>query len=116
MNKEKFSILKQKITPKGISEDKHINHDRFTIADNVLMPNENQTKKSVVLRKTFSIPEEEVLNFNKIKNRALDYRVVISDSEIVRLGLVLVSKLEDKEFQERILNINKLIAGRPKNK
>lgn len=115
MNKEKFSILKQKITPKGIAEKNFNNQDKFAVADNVLIPIENEIKKSLVLRKTFSIPEEEMTNFKRIKNRALDYRVVISDSEIVRLGLILVTKLNDKEFQEEILNINKLTTGRPKS-
>lgn len=115
MNKEKFSILKQKITPKQTVEKNSNNQDRFTVADNILVPVENEIKKSLVLRKTFSIPEDEVTNFKRIKNRALDYRVVITDSEIVRLGLILVSNLEDKVFHEKILNINKLTAGRPKS-
>jgi hypothetical protein len=115
MNKEKFSILKQKITPKETTEKDSNKQDRFTIADNILIPVENEIKKSLVLRKTFSIPEDEITNFKRIKNRALDYRVVISDSEIVRLGLILVSNLEDKAFQEKILNINKLTAGRPRS-
>jgi hypothetical protein len=115
MNKEKFSILKKKITPKETVEIKYNNQDKFAIADNILVPIENVIKKSLVLRKTFSIPEEEVIKFKKIRNRALDYRVVISDSEIVRLGLSLVYSLEDKDFQEKILNINKLTTGRPKS-
>lgn len=115
MDKNKFPILKQKITPKESGTEKSLNKDRFTIADNVLNPHENETKKQVVIRKTFSIPEDEVINFKKIKDRALDYRVVISDSEIIRIGLILTSNLTDNEFHERILNINKLITGRPKN-
>ncbi len=115
MSKEKFSILKQKITPKEMVEKNSSNQDRFAVADNILIPLESEARKSLVLRKTFSIPEEEMVNFKRIKNRALDYRVVISDSEIVRLGLILVSSLDDKEFQEKILNINKLTAGRPKS-
>lgn len=115
MNKENFSILRQKIIPKKLVEKTFVNQDRFSIADNILIPTVSEIKKSLVLRKTFSIPEDEMINFKKIKNRALDYRVVISDSEIVRLGLDLVSNLEDKEFQEKILNINKLTVGRPKS-
>jgi hypothetical protein len=115
MNKEKFSILKQKITPKETVEKDSTKQDRFAIADNILIPVESEIKKSLVLRKTFSIPEDEIMNFKRIKNRALDYRVVISDSEIVRLGLILVANLEDKVFQEKILNINKLTVGRPKS-
>lgn len=115
MNKEEFYILKKKITPKAIAEKKSGNQDRFTVADNILLPTGSEMPKSLVLRKTFSIPEDEISVFKKIKNRALDYRVVISDSEIVRLGLILLSNLEDKAFQARILNVNKLPAGRPKS-
>lgn len=115
MNKEKFSILKQKITHKSITEKKSSNQDRFTVADNILLPIEREVPKSLVLRKTFSIPEDEMLVFKKIKNRALDYRIVISDSEVVRLGLILLSNLGDKDFQARILNVNKLPTGRPKS-
>ena len=60
MNKEKFSILKQKITPKETVEKDSTNQDRFAIADNILIPVENEIKKSLVLRKTFSIPEDDL--------------------------------------------------------
>ena len=51
MNKEKFSILKQKITPKETVEKNSANQDRFAVADNILIPVENEIKKSLVLRK-----------------------------------------------------------------
>ena len=37
MNKEKFSILKQKITPKETVEKNSTNQDRFAVADNILI-------------------------------------------------------------------------------
>jgi hypothetical protein len=46
MNKEKFSILKRKITPKETVEQNSSNQDRFTVADNILIPTENEIKKS----------------------------------------------------------------------
>jgi len=109
---EKFLALKQKITPKNkLTAGK----DKFDVADNFLVPEEDSKNFTPVLRKTFSIPKDEVTSFRKIKNRALDYRVVLSDSEIVRLGLSLVIQLAEKDFQEAILNIEKIVCGRPKN-
>ena len=71
MNKEKFSILKRKITPKETVEQNSSNQDRFTVADNILIPTENEIKKSLVLRKTFSIPEDEIMNFKRIKQHII---------------------------------------------
>lgn len=115
MNKERYHALKEKITPKENKLNIASSQDRFMVADNILTPPEELKKKQVVTRKTFSIPEKELINFNKIKNRALDYRVVVSDSEIVRLGLILISDLDDKNFHEKICNINKVPTGRPKS-
>ena len=106
-----FSMLQKKISPKN----RDIIIDKFAIADSLLTPEEQDVKNPIlVLRKTFSIPQNEAEIFKKIRSKALDYRVVLSDSEIVRLGLVLLTQLQDNEFQEKILNLNKLQTGRPK--
>lgn len=110
---DQFLILKQKITPKGL-EYTDTEYDRFTIADNILISSEEKSNKPAVLRKSFSIPETEITLFAKIKDRALDYRIVISESEIVRIGLMLLSNLQDQEFQKNIKNVKKITIGRPK--
>lgn len=110
---DQFVILKQKITPKGL-ENTDIEYDRFAMADNILIPAENKSHKPSVLRKSFSIPETEITLFAKIKDRALDYRIVISESEIIRIGLMLLFNLQDQEFQQSIKNIEKITVGRPK--
>lgn len=48
---------------------------------------------SRTIKKTYTITEIELEKLDKIKDRALDKKVILNDSEIVRFGINLVSKL-----------------------
>jgi hypothetical protein len=106
-------LLKNKITPQ-VNEEKE--RDKFDVADKELSIQNNEVTplRNNVERKTFSIPSEELLVLKQLKDKALDYKIVITDSEVIRVGLKEISNIESFKFCEKIAGLKKLKCGRPK--
>src|SRR5271170_2791896 len=108
MAKYDLGKFKQKISPREGDEVKKKAASRFNVADEVLGINqaEDAAPKSFarIVRKTFSIPENELQLIEKVREKALNKRVVLADSEIVRIGLLIASELSDEKLEK--------IAGR----
>jgi tRNA(Ile)-lysidine synthase len=71
---------------------------------------------SKIIRKTFSIPEDELHMIENIKDKALDKRKVVNDSEIVRAGLFLMNGLSSEDLINTMIKIEKMPQGRPRKK
>ena len=69
-----------------------------------------------VATKTFSIPEDELKLIETIKDKALNKRVVISDSEAIRLGLFIAVASPDDVIVKFFSALEKMKKGRPKIK
>jgi len=65
------------------------------------------------VRKTFSIPETELELIDKIKDKALDRKVVLAESEVVRLGFLVLSELSGNELEKLSDKLEKMPMGRP---
>jgi hypothetical protein len=115
MSRIQNQLLKNKIAPQ-VNEVKVLK-DKFDVADKELSIIDNQVLplRNNVERKTFSIPSEELLVLRKLKDKALDYKIVITDSEIIRVGLKEISNIEGDNFCEKIADLKKLKCGRPKS-
>lgn len=69
-----------------------------------------------VVRKTFCFPEEEVEQIKTIKNVALGEKVVLSDSEIIRLGLLSLTEFSKENLVKLTCQLKKIPVGRPPRK
>lgn len=111
--------LKEKITPRNSQQRAKDASERFNRADETLgMANaeissgEAIKKSSSIVRKTFSIPVDEVFLIEEIKERALDRRVVLSESEVVRIALFYASELSADKLKEKHQDLEKIMKGR----
>jgi|SRR6185312_5567942 len=122
MSQYNRASLKEKITPRDKSEIEKKAADRFKKADETLgMENEpvlEKEKKSMtrVIRKTFSIPEKELSLIEKIKNNALNNKLVLGESEVLRLGLLVISSFSSDELEKSARLLEKIPMGRPSKK
>ena len=126
MGKYDLTGFKKKITPRGKDEIQEKAANRFANADNTLgvatIEQQDQqclnVKKDVcrVVRKTFSIPENELMLFDKIKDRALDLKIVLAESEVIRLGLSILCELPERELEKASKKLVRMQAGRPSQK
>lgn len=107
-------LLKNKVTTRV--KEKMIIKDKFDVADHELSVKNNSVTslQTKVERKTFSIPSEELLILNKLKDIALDYKIVMSDSEIIRVGLKEISNMDSSKLCEKMTGLKKIKCGRPK--
>lgn len=106
MSKYNTSSLVQKIASRNKEEVLQHAADRFARADDALgVVVEKLEKKEEtvpftrVIKKTFSIPESELDLVEKIKDIALNKRIVLAESEVLRLGLLVVSELSEEALE-----------------
>ena len=123
MNKYNLGSLKDKISTRNEEEIKKNAAARFKSADEILGMNTQQDgqivqtlPKNNAVRKTFSIPENDLLLIDVIKDKALNKRKILSDSEIVRLGFLVLSELSDEKLTDLSQRIEKTALGRPRKK
>jgi hypothetical protein len=111
-------LLKEKISPKAEQKTIEDAKARFNKADEILNLEKNDANLPVVhkkmIRKTFTMPEEIFDLINKIKDRSLDYRIVLSDSEIIRLGIQTLGELDETSFLKKVKEIPRVPLGKPK--
>ena len=122
MGKYDLSNFKKKIAPRDKNEVEKGAASRFSKADETLGVGELKEKPleknsfARVVRKTFSIPEIELNLIHKIKDKALNRKVVLSESEVVRLGFLILSELSDDDLEALSEMLEKIPTGRPPKK
>ncbi len=72
-----------------------------------------KANKTKVIRDSFSFPEQDYLKISEIKKTCLASGVHVKKSEVLRAGLMLLSKLNITELKEVIEQVEKLQTGRP---
>ncbi|MEN9450033.1 MAG: hypothetical protein RJA83_647 [Pseudomonadota bacterium] len=121
MSKYDLSNFKIKIAPRDKEQVEIEASSRFTKADETLgvveeIPKANSVKKKSyqkVIRKTFSITKTEIELILKIKDKALNKKVILSDSAIARIGFLLLSDLSDGDLVSLSKRLEKTPLGRP---
>lgn len=107
-----LSALGNKIAHKSL---KPSIHERFEHADQVLgteiEPHETREK---IIRKSYALTKQDIDRIRQIKDKCLNQRVVLNDSHVIRIALMLTSKLTDDAIIKASIEVPKLIAGRPK--
>ncbi len=118
MGKYDLTEFKNKIAPRKKELVEQEAPSRFNQADKALGIDEGSTpalpsKTLRVVRKTFSIPENEVGLINEIKDKALDWKLVLAESEVVRLGFMALLQLSSDELKNLATSLEKMPMGRP---
>lgn len=122
MAKYDLSNFKKKIAPRDKVEIEKVAASRFSKADETLgveRPQQRPLEKKTctrVVRKTFSIPEKELDLINKIKDKALDRKIVLAESEVVRLGFIVLTELSGDDIESLSERLEKMPMGRPPKK
>lgn len=119
MSKYDLTNFKNKIAPRDKNQIEIAASKRFTIADETLgidTPKANSVKKKSYqksIRKSFSLTKTEIELILKIQDKALNKKVVLSDSEVARIGLLLLSELSDDDLASLSKRLEKTPLGRP---
>lgn len=112
-----LNSLKEKISPKKSSDDSSIAiAEKFKLADKTLGIIEKPHLKPFekVAKKTFSIPNNELKFIDEIKEKALNKRIVLSESETIRLGILIAKETSEDNLAKFAKQLEILPKGRPK--
>lgn len=70
-------------------------------------------KKIKVVRDSFTIPKNELMQIAEMKKRALTLGVEIKKSELIRAGLQALVGMTDAAFKNALASVPTIKTGRP---
>lgn len=70
-------------------------------------------KKPKLVRDSFTIPKNEYLALDSLKDRALQLGVAVKKSELLRAGLMVLCTLNDGAYKAALAGVPTLKTGRP---
>ena len=73
----------------------------------------NKIVKAKVIRDSFSFPEQDYLKISELKKTCLEAGIHVKKSEILRAGLLLLTKLNLAEIKQVVEQVEKVQTGRP---
>lgn len=73
----------------------------------------DEEHKIKILKKTFTIPEDEFELMDSLRKRVARNGVIVNKSEVLRSALIYLNKQDDKEIVNIIGSLRKLSSGRP---
>lgn len=73
------------------------------------------TAKEKVIRDSFSFPEHDYLKISELKKACLAEGIHVKKGELLRAGLLLLSKLSIAELKQVIDQVEKVKTGRPQS-
>jgi hypothetical protein len=92
----------------------HTVYTVHTINKGVLMSNSKATtKKSKLVRDSFSLPKSEYASIETMKKRAMAAGVSVKKSELLRAGLMWLVGASDSAFKAALMAVPTLKTGRP---
>jgi hypothetical protein len=72
--------------------------------------------KQKMVRDSFTMPEEDYSRLDALKARCLESGMEIKKSELLRAGLIALSKLAPASLLKAVSEVEKIKTGRPKGK
>lgn len=78
------------------------------------VPVKEKAKKAKLVRDSFTMPETEYAVLSHVKKACLSAGIEAKKSQLLRVGLVLLSKTNISTLKTLIANLEPLKAGRPK--
>ncbi len=83
------------------------------ISDETLIAKKKKSPKKKVIRDSFSFPEHDYLKITELKKTCLSEGIHIKKGELLRAGLLLLSKLSIEELIAAVEQVEKVKTGRP---
>ena len=77
-------------------------------------PAKEKVKKAKLVRDSFTMPEAEYAVLSHVKKACLSAGIEAKKSQLLRVGLLLLSKTDVSSLKTLIANLEPLKAGRPK--
>ena len=84
-----------------------------TQAPPTVSPEIAKPKKPKLVRDGFTFPESDYALFAQLKKRALQMGLEVKKSELLRVGLRVLSSLDDTNFKKQLLAVERIKTGRP---
>ncbi|NDI85965.1 hypothetical protein [Undibacterium crateris] len=75
---------------------------------------QEKPRKTKLVRDSFTMPEDEYAVLGQVKKACLKAGVEVKKSQLLRIGLVLLSRSGTPELKKLIAELAPLKAGRPK--
>jgi hypothetical protein len=72
-------------------------------------------RKTKLVRDSFTMPEQEYAVLGQVKKACLKAGFEIRKSELLRIGVALISQLDMATLQQVLASLPQLKTGRPKN-
>ncbi len=79
----------------------------------VALPKE-KVKKAKLVRDSFTMPEAEYAGLGEVKKKCLKAGVDVKKSELLRIGVALIRKMDVAALKGMLASLPPLKAGRPK--
>ena len=76
-------------------------------------PKADKPKKIKMVRDSFTMPEADYLQLADLKKKCLQSGVHVKKSELVRVGLLNLSRMSDSALLKAVAEVEKLKTGRP---
>lgn len=73
-------------------------------------------KKTKLIRDSYTLPESDYLLFKVLKNRCLASGVEVKKSELLRVALIALAKLNDAQLIRAVEALPRIKTGRPAKK
>ena len=75
----------------------------------------DKVRKAKLVRDSFTMPEQEYAVLGQVKKACIKAGFEIKKSELLRIGVALISQLDMATLQNVLANLPQLKTGRPKN-
>lgn len=76
-------------------------------------PKKDKPKKIKMIRDSFTMPESDYVKLAELKKKCLEAGVHVKKSELMRAGLLSLSKLTDASLLKAIEQVEVIKTGRP---
>lgn len=73
-----------------------------------------KTKKSKLVRDSFTIPKNEYVVLDSLKARAIEGGQAVKKSELLRAGIKALAAMSEIQFKAALSNVPPIKTGRPK--
>ncbi|MGV8712504.1 MAG: hypothetical protein ACWA6R_08140 [Nitrosomonas sp.] len=103
-----LAVTKKPASPKKIEKPVSVN---IEIPEKILK--KDKPRKIKMIRDSFSLPENDYAKLTELKKRCLQAGVQVKKSELIRAGLLSLSRLTDAALIKLFQQVKVIKTGRP---
>lgn len=106
------SAIKAKV-PAKTTEKTMVTSQKPAPAKAVSLPKSDKPKKIKMIRDSFTMPETDYSQLAELKKKCLQSGIHVKKSELLRVGLLSLSKMSNTSLLKAVAAVEKLKTGRP---